>query len=372
MKVLLTANSAWNLAHFRGGLIDALRQDGHDLAALAPTDHGADGLEELGVRHIPIAIDPKGTAPAHDAMLTYRFFQVFRREQPDVILSYTIKNNIYGGLAAGRLRISFIPNVSGLGTAFLNEGWLERLVTQLYQASFRPLKHVIFQNADDRALFIERDIVRADQAVLVPGSGIDLEYFKPTTSDRKAKAPVTFLLIARLLKDKGVREFVEAARHIRTTHPNARFQLLGEVGVANRTAINKPTVDEWVSEGIIDYLKTTDDVRPYIAAADCVVLPSYREGTPRTLLEAAAMARPIVTTDVPGCRNVVDDGRTGLLCRARDAEDLARAMTRMLEMEPKARASLGQAGRRKIEREYCQSIVFDTYRNVIAEAVPAD
>ena len=367
MKILISANAAWNLAHFRRGLIEALQEDGHDVVAVAPEGDDKALLTKFGVRHVPIEINPKGTAPFQDALLVRNLRRVFRAENPDVIISYTIKNNIYGGFAARSLGIPFLPNVSGLGTAFLSKSWLEKLVTQLYRVAFRPLSQVIFQNPDDRALFILRRIVREKQATLVPGSGIDLSHFTSQPLPASGNSGVTFLLIARLLLDKGVEEFIKAARQVRATHPDTRVQLLGEIGVANRTAIHRETVEKWVAEGVVEYLGVSTDVRPHIENADCVVLPSYREGTPRTLLEAAAMGRPLVATDVPGCREAVEDGHTGFLCKVKDPEDLARAMIRMIEIGPSGRASQGTAGRSKMEREFDQSIVIAIYRDLIAE-----
>ena len=176
-------------------------------------------------------------------------------------------------------------------------------------------------------------------------------------------------MIARLLRDKGVLEFVDAARHIKARHPKARFQLLGAAGSENRSAIDRATLDAWVAEGVVEYLGTTNDVRPAIVAASCVVLPSYREGAPRTLIEAAAMARPVITTDVPGCRAVVDRDVSGFLCEVRSAESLAAAIERFLALPLTAQQAMGNAGRAKMEREYDQSIVVDAYREAIARIV---
>lgn len=361
----MTANAAWNLGHFRRPVIEALVADGHEVLALAPDDHGAAQLDELGARRVDIDIDSKGMSPLRDAMLVAAYRRRFRELRPDAVLSYTIKPNIYGGLAARSLGLPFLPNVTGLGTAFLSSRSLERVATQLYRAAFGRLPHVVFQNADDRDLFLDRRIIRMEQAVLVPGSGVDLARFAPQTLPSTGGDDVTFLLIARLLRDKGVEEFVAAVREVKRTHPGARFRLLGELGSENRTAIPEAAVRQWVAEGVVEYLGRTDDVRPVIAAADCVVLPSYREGTPRTLLEAASMARPLVATDVPGCRHAVADGINGYLCGVRDYRDLAQAMTRMIEIGRQGREALGAAGRRKMEREFCQSIVVDTYRDLI-------
>jgi glycosyltransferase involved in cell wall biosynthesis len=177
-----------------------------------------------------------------------------------------------------------------------------------------------------------------------------------------SKEPPVFLMIARLLRDKGVLEFVEAARRVKVRHPQARFQLLGAAGSENRSAIDRPTVDVWVAQGVVEYLGTTTDVRPAIAAASCVVLPSYREGAPRTLIEAAAMARPLIATDVPGCRAVVDRDVSGFLCDLRSAESLALAMERFLSLSPEAQQAMGAAGRAKMEREFDQTLVVAAYR----------
>ncbi len=359
--VLLTVNASWNLANFRSGLVRSLVADGHRVTALAPSDDHSPRLEALGARHLPLAMDNKGTAIGPDALLLARFLATFRRERPDVVFGYTIKNNIYGALAARALGIPFVPNVTGLGTAFLHEGLVNATVRRLYRLAFARVPVVFFQNADDRDLFVAERLVTSDRTALLPGSGIDLRAFAPMPP-RQAPG-VRFLLIARMLRDKGVEEFVEAARILRREHPDAEFVLVGPAGAENRTAIDQRTIDEWVAEGVVTHLGAVEDVRPHIADADCVVLPSYREGTPRTLLEAAAMARPVVATDVPGCRQVVDHGETGLLCAARDADSLADAMRRMIERAPEARSAMGHAGRRKVERDYDEALVIAAYRD---------
>ena len=349
MKLLLTVNVAWNFVNFRRALIEGLVADGHEVVALCPADETTEKLEALGCRVVDLQMDSKGLSPIRDLNLMLRMREHFRRERPDVVLSYTIKNNVYGAIAARPMGIPVIPNVTGLGTAFLSGRGLAWFVTRLYRLAFQPLKRVAFQNTDDRDLFLKRRIVRPDQVMMVPGSGIDLDRFQPAPLPEPGQ-PLKFLLIGRLLRDKGVVEYVEAARILKARGVNARFQLLGAVDAVNRTALDAATVAGWVEEGVVEHLGTTDDVRPVIAASDCVVLPSYREGTPRTLLEAAAMARPCVATDVPGCRQVVEDGKTGLLCRVRDAQDLADKMANMIAMGADGRRGMGLAGRARVER----------------------
>lgn len=361
MQILMTVNAAWNIWNFRRPLVEALTADGHRITVLAPPDDAVPELERLGCRVRPLEMSVKGLNPIEDLKLQLRFGRIFREERPDAVLSYTIKNNIFGARAATPAGVPFLPNVTGLGTAFLSGKLLQTVTEQLYRRSFAALPVVFFQNEDDRDLFLDRRLVRADQARLLPGSGIDLQRFATTPMPAPEEPPV-FLMIARLLRDKGVLEFVEAARRVKARHPQARFQLLGAVGSENRSAIDRPTVDAWVAEGVVDYLGTTADVRPAIAASSCVVLPSYREGAPRTLIEAAAMARPLIATDVPGCRAVVDRDVSGFLCEVRNAESLAAAMQRFLNLSPEAQQAMGAAGRAKMEREYDQVLVVDAYR----------
>lgn len=365
MHVLMTVNAAWNIWNFRKPLVEALLADGHRVSILAPLDETSAQLEALGCDVIPLEMSVKGLNPLADLRLERRFAATFRAHEPNIVLSFTIKNNIFGARAARAARLPFVPNVTGLGTAFLSGRLLEQISVRLYRSAFGPLPRIFFQNADDRDLFLDRRIIQPKQARLLPGSGIDLDRFAPAPMS-DAGAPPVFLMIARLLRDKGVAEFVEAARIVKAHRADARFQLLGAVGSENRTAIDAATVEAWVKDGVIEYLGTTSDVRPVIAAASCVVLPSYREGAPRTLIEAAAMGRPVIATDVPGCRAVVDRDRSGFLCEVRNAPSLAEAMGRFLALSPSERAAMGVAGRAKMAREFDQALVIDAYREAIA------
>lgn len=385
-KLLIVINTAWNLYNFRSGLIRALVEAGYEVVAVAPYDDYAPRLEALGCRHVPLPMDNKGTSPLRDLMLLWRFRRLLRHERPDVFLGYTVKPNVYGSIAAHGLGIPVINNIAGLGVVFMRGGWLAWVVKALYRQAISHSQRVFFQNDDDRLLFLSEGLVRPEQTGLLPGSGVDLQHYVPASlgaenvgvvqqrgrvasqseSDLADAEPgqgiFTFLLVARLLWDKGVGEFIEAARRVRQQSPNTQFKLLGFLDVQNPTAINRATVNEWVSEGVVEYLGATDDVRPFLAAADCTVLPSYyMEGTPRCLLEAAAMARPIITTDWVGCRNVVEDGINGFLCRVRDAEDLADKMMAMIRLTPAQRWAMGAAGRAKVEREFDEQIVIKKY-----------
>ncbi|HHL22177.1 MAG TPA: glycosyltransferase family 1 protein [Aliiroseovarius sp.] len=368
MRILIAANTSWYIHNFRRRLISTLLEDGHEVLIAAPPDPWSARLAASGCRFIPLEVDNKGTSPIRDAQLIGRLKRMLRETRPELVFTFTIKPNIYMSLAARGLGIPTVPNVSGLGTAFLKKGWLNRLVRLLYRQAFRAPAIVFFQNRDDQAMFLSQGLVRAEQARLLPGSGVDLSAFAPVPLP--ADGHVTFLLIARMLRDKGIGEFVEAARQIRKDCPQARFRLLGFLNAENRSAIQPETIDAWVAEGIVEYLGAADDVRPHIAAADCVVLPSYREGTPRSLLEAAAMARPVITTDAPGCRDVVEAGTTGFLCAPRDADSLTQAVRGFIDLPCDKRREMGLNGRRKMERDYDEAIVIRAYQQVIRDLGP--
>lgn len=365
MRVLLTVNAAWNALNFRRPVIEALLKQGHHVTVLAPLDHAAHALRALGCEVVDLSMDVQGLSPRQDAKLVGRFSRHFATLRPDVILSYTVKNNIFGAVAAKRMGIPFLPNISGLGTGFLSGGALRLVVETLYRFAFRGLPILFFQNPDDRDLFLNRKLITSDQPRLLPGSGVDLSHFAPAPLPRSRDT--VFLMISRLLRDKGVGEYVEAARRIRATRNDLRFQILGSVDAANRSALCVTDLNRWIKDGTIEHLGEHSDVRPHIAQADCVVLPSYREGAPRTLLEAASMARPVITTDVPGCRHVVDDQVTGLLCAVRDVESLMRKVEFFADLPTCARLMMGAAGREKMLREFDQSIVVEAYLTAIAD-----
>ena len=366
-KVVIALNTAWNLVNFRSGLICALLDSGYEVVAVAPPDDYVSRFEELGCRFVPLPMDNKGTNPGRDLLLLMRFYSLLRRERPAIFLSYTVKPNVYGSLAAHWLGIPVINNVAGLGTVFINDTWLTGLVRGLYRLALSRSAKVFFQNEDDRQMFVTKGLVAQSVTERLPGSGIDLVKFSPVPLPDKA--PIRFLLIARMLWDKGVGEFVEAARILKRCSDSADFCLLGFTDVQNPAAISLKQMDDWVGEGVVRYLGVSGNVREEIAQADCIVLPSYREGTPRSLLEAAAMARPIVTTDTPGCRDVVKDEVTGFICKARDPADLAQKMQRILKMTHSERVLMGRRARMKIEKEFDEKMVIDSYTAAIESAL---
>ncbi len=366
-KIVISYNTARYLYRFRLGIVLALIERGHKVAVVAPWDDYSIKLRDLGCDVYDISMNNKGSNPFDDAKTLLAYRKIYKHIRPNLALHFTIKPNIYGTLAARSLGVCCINMVTGVGTAFIHDSWLTRIVEKLYKVSQAWPSKVFFQNADDMGLFVQRTLVPIENAEILSSSGVDLTQFQTTLPANNAY-PI-FLLIGRMLKDKGVDEFVSAARVVKARHPNVRFQLLGQLDVVNRTAISRHHMESWVAEGVVEYLGETDDVRPYIAHADCIVLPSYREGLSKTLLEAAAMSRPIVATDVPGCREVVDDGVSGYLCKVRDVSDLADKLESILLLSKQQRTDMGLMGRGKMQREFDAGIILHRYLNVVDEVL---
>ena len=365
-KVVIAVNTAWNIYNFRAGLIRALIKEGFEVLALAPPDDYVPHVKSLGCRYVALPMDNKGTHPGRDLRLLWNFYRILRRERPKVYLGYTVKPNVYGSLAAHALRIPVVNNIAGLGAVFIRQGILTWLVRLLYRLALRSSQCVLFQNEDDRRMFISDGLVKADRTHRIPGSGIDPNAFPYIEPNSLNGRPFRFLLIARMLWDKGVGEYVAAAEQLRMRYADVEFQLLGFLDVQNPAAITREQVRAWVDRGLVNYLGVSDDVRPHIARSDCVVLPSFREGVPRTLLEAMAMGRPIIATDAPGCRDVVDHEVNGYLCRTRDAKHLAEMMERMISLQQGHRVAMGRKGREKVERQFDERIVIERYLDLIS------
>ncbi|HEU5295302.1 MAG TPA: glycosyltransferase family 4 protein [Burkholderiaceae bacterium] len=362
-RIAVVANTSWYLFNFRASLIRALQADGHRLFAVGGEGEFAGRLRDIGIEHRGLAFNLSGVNPIRELQSVWALRRVFRNDAIDVVLSFTPKGNIYSALALTGLPAVLVMNISGLGTAFANPGWLTRISDALYRSTLQRAHWVFFQNEDDHQQFRSRRLVGHARTSRLPGSGVDLSAFRPSaeTGPTSQGEPV-FLMMARMLWDKGVGEFVEAARRVKAGHPRARFRLLGALVPDHSRGVPEATLRHWVQEGVVEYLGVLDDVRPQLLQADCVVLPSYREGLPRSLLEAAASARPVIAADSVGCRDAVDDGVSGYLCRVRDVEDLARQMLRMLALSPDERRRMGEAGRAKVEREFDEGIVIDAYR----------
>ena len=368
MKIAIVLNTSWNIYNFRMGLIKALMDHGHKIIAIAPEDKYSAKLIEAGCEFHKVKMDSRGANPIKDFALVLELWWIYRKIQPDVILQYTIKPNIYGTMAATLLRIPVVNNVCGLGTVFLNDNLVSKIAGFMYKVAFRFPKKVFFQNQDDRDLFKEKKLVKPGISEVIPGSGIDTSFFEPAPFKRNRK--FTFLLISRLIHDKGIVEYIDAIKKMKAEGMDARFQLLGAKDPDHKRGIELAIIDDWIDSNTVEYLGSTEDVRPFINNADCIVLPSYREGTPRTLLEAASSAKPIVATNVPGCKNVVVDGYNGLLCKLKDPHDLAKKMTSMMQLDDETIKKLGANGRSKIISEFGEKKVIDKYLTSINQLKP--
>ena len=369
-KILLVSRCAWTLYNFRRGQMCALKADG---AAVLGAGAGGDGyesrIEALGIPFVSLPIDRRALNPLADLKLLWRLYRWYRQERPDIVHHFTIKPVIYGSIAA---RLAGVPRtvntVTGLGFVFSDgaKPWLRRLVEAQYRIALAKVHYTFFQNNEDRDLFVQQGLVTQDKTGLLPGSGVDTQYFLPPAAESQSRT-VTFLMVARLLKDKGVYEFVEAARKVRAQAPDTRFQVLGGRDERIPRCVPQEHLDRWQEEGVVEWLGEASDVRGAMGASDVVVLPSfYREGTPRSLLESAAMGRAIITTDSIGCREAVDDGVTGLLVPVKDAESLAAAMLR-LYADPEGRQRMGEAGRAKMLREFDERLVIQKIKQVYAK-----
>lgn len=369
LTIAITSNTSWYLYNFRKNTILALINSGYRVVAIAPKDDYSKKLQELGAEHYHVGIDQGGTNPVKDILTLCGLVHLYRKIRPAVVLNFTPKNNIYSTLAANLVGAKSINNIAGLGMVFINENLTAKLARFLYKIS-QPKAHAIFfQNEDDLALFVKYKLAPLEITNRVPGSGADLSRFSVAPS--QDDGTVRFLLIARMLYDKGIGHYVEAARELKAKYGNVvEFRLLGFLDVNNPSAVSKQDMQSWVDEGIVNYLGTSDSVEKEIAEIDCMVLPSfYREGVPKSLLEACAMGKPIVTTDNVGCRETVDDGINGYLCEPRSTASLVDKLELMITHSHEQRVEMGLQSRAKVENEFDEKIVINKYLKAVKSAL---
>ena len=362
--VVVCSNYAWTVLNFRMPIIRRLKAEGYRVIVLTQFDGFENSIKSEVDEIRPLFISRKGLNPFIDVITILDFMRHLIALRPSFIFLFTIKPVIYGSLAARISKVKSIVTITGLGTVFIKDSWITKVVKILYKYSLSRVFAVFFQNDDDRYMFTSNNLVDPNICKVIPGSGVDLNKFFVTELPKDSV--ITFLLIARILWDKGVGEYVSAARKDKSKYPSAKFQLLGPLGVQNRTSISSEQVEDWEAEGIIEYLGETDDVMNYIDRASCIVLPSYREGISRVLLEGAAMGRPLIATNVPGCREVIEDGVTGFLCEPRNHNDLSKKMELMIKKTYQNLTEMGVRGRCKVEQEFNQDIVCDLYIDAIS------
>lgn len=368
-KIAISANTSWYLYNFRLNTIKALTKKGFDVVVVAPRDDYSIYLEKLGITYVDIAIDQGGTNPVKDISSLFCFFNIYRKYRPEVVLNFTPKNNIYGTLAARVVGAKVINNIAGLGLLFINENFTSLVARFLYKISQPHARKIFFQNEDDKAIFESYGLAPMYLTDRLPGSGVDLSRFTVTPCENDGV--VRFLLVARMLYDKGVAYYVEAARKLKEKYGDkVEFRLLGFLDVNNPSAVSKKQMNLWVEEGVVNYLGTSDKVEEEIEKVDCIVLPSYyREGVPKSLLEAGSMGKPIITTNSVGCRETVEHGINGFLCEPKSTESLCDVLESMLNMSHETRLGMGLKSRKKIEKEFDENIVIKKYLDAIEEAL---
>ena len=357
MKVLILANNDIGLYQFRRELIAALLEK-HQVAISLPDGDMVRPLEEMGCRFLDTPLDRRGINPVKDLGLLCRYWKLLRQEKPDLVITYTIKPNIYGGLVSRILRIPYAVNITGLGTAFQNPGLLRSLVTFLYKIALKKAKVVFFENAGNRQVLLDAKIVPEEKTCLLSGAGVNLEHY--TYTPYPEEETTRFLFVGRVMREKGVDELFCAMERLRAEGENCTLDILGGYEEDYEAAIRSHEAAGWLR-----YHGYVKDVRPYIEKAHCFVLPSYHEGMANTNLECAAMGRPVITSDIPGCREAVIPGESGLLCKPQDADSLYETMKRFLSLPRETRVRMGVRGRTHMEAVFDKKkVVADTLKEL--------
>ncbi|MBL7805243.1 MAG: glycosyltransferase family 4 protein [Saprospiraceae bacterium] len=364
-RVAIVSNTAWSIWNFRRGLISNLLQHGVSVTVLAPSGPFVEQIERLGCRFVPLKrLAPKGKQVGQDLLLIRELRKLYKEGKYDWILTYTIKPNLYTGLAMAGLPLRWAPTVNGLGVIFLKKNWLGLLAKALYRRAFRRADCVFFQNPDDRLFFEKNRMVTCEKARQVAGSGVNLEEFAPVDARHFSQSPV-FLLAARLIAEKGVFEYLEAARWVKAKFPEARFLLAG-LPAENPNALSRKALLARLQTETVELIPPTDDMPALLDTVHCVVLPSYYgEGVPRVLLEALAKGLPVITTDMPGCRDTVVAGRNGWLVPPRNSAALSAAMFAFCEMSPQLRAEMGKAGRLLAQQIFDEQLIIQKYLELV-------
>lgn len=357
MKILILTNYDVGLYQFRKELIEALLQKNEVVISL-PYGDLVEPLKDMGCVFADTPVDRRGINPVTDLKLLMRYRKLLRSEQPDLVITYTIKPNIYGGLACRMANIPYAVNITGLGTAFQKQGLLRKLVVFLYKTALKKAKVVFFENAANRQLFIDERIVSEEKTCLLSGAGVNLQRY--VYAPYPVGKPVRFLFMGRVMKEKGVEELFAAMERLHRQGESCCLDVLGgyEEDYAKR-------IRHYEAEGWLCYHGYQKDVRPFIEQAHCFVLPSYHEGMANTNLECAAMGRPLITSRIPGCMEAVAEGVSGLLCQPGDVDSLYAAMKQFLSLSDAQRQEMGRAGRRHMEENFDKrNVVLNTMKGL--------
>lgn len=364
-KILFSSNVAWSIYNFRLDLLKELQNSGYEIHTLANIDDFAIKLQQEGFGFTSIKINNNSKNPIKDILLIYKYLILYSEIKPDIILHNAIKPNIYGTIAAGILKIPTINNISGLGTLFIEKKFSTSIAKWLYKFSQRFASILLFQNKSDKEYFISNKLISREKAHLIPGSGVDTIVYSPEANSKILSKNFRFLFIGRLLFDKGIMEYIKACDELKVKYKNAEFNILGPFYTANSSGISEIFLNTWIEKGTINYLGVSNNVIEELKKTDCLVLPSYREGLSKVLLEASSMEVPIITTNVPGCKDVITDEKNGLLCNARDYKDLKSKMEKMLLLPQSERNSLGKNARINAIKNFDISLVIEKYVTLI-------
>lgn len=369
MKILILANYANGLWLFRKELLLSFLEDGHEICVSLPPDENVSKLTSLGngqkaIRIIETPFERRGTNPVKDIGLFAAYLRILKREKPDAVLTYTIKPNLYGGLACRVRKVPYVCNITGLGAAVEEDGLMSRLLLRFYRIAMKRARCVFFQNAKDRDFMLQRGVARENHAML-PGSGVNLDEH-PFAVYPPEEDGIVFLTVIRMIEYKGIREYLEAVPVIHKRHPDVRFLLVGEYEEDVR-AEYEPKIKELEEKGMFCYLGHRDDVPALMARSHVIVHPSYSEGMANVLLEGAACGRPLLASDINGCRETMIEGESGFSFTVRSADALVEAIERMLRLSAKEREAMGIAGRAWVEKNFDRKIVIQTYRKLLAE-----
>jgi glycosyltransferase involved in cell wall biosynthesis len=360
-------NSTWNISNFRQNIISMLLEKGHEVFVLAPLDEYISYKKSFPqVKHISLlTLKRNSTNPINDFLLFRELYKRYKEFKLDFVIHYTHKPNIFGSIAAKLLGIRSVAVVTGLGYGLIRNGLLNYTMSLLYKLSAGKKELTIFLNEDDRALFINKKITEPSKSIVIAGSGVDTAFYK-IDSTIENKDFLNFVFVGRLLKDKGIFEYVEAANHFKAIYSDKiKFTVVGDFDRGNPSSINKESLYQWIKDETIDYKGFISDIRPFLAEADCVVLPSYREGVPRTILEAMAMRKPIITSNVAGCRETVHEGLNGFLIESQSGQALIEGIDKFLLLNKDERIEMGLKGREMAEKKFDSKIIAETfYRNI--------
>ena len=361
MKIFVFANDSCGLYKFRYALIKTVVDMGHEVVIASPNGPEMKHFSDLGCKIYDISPDRRGLNPIKDFLLFLKYVKTIKKERPDKIITYTIKPNIYAGIAARLLKRQYYPNITGLGTAFQNEGLLKKLTVALYKTAMKKASCVFFENSPNRDVFVSLNIVSEEKTCVLKGAGVDVDYFAFEEYPKETEN-LNFIFIGRIMKEKGIDELFYTFERLHSENENVKLTILGYYEEAYEEKIRSLS-----EKGLLDYKGNQADVRPFIKDSHCFVLPSYHEGMANTILECGAMGRPVITSDVPGCREGVIDGQSGLLCKAKNKEDLYDKVKKFMSLTHEEKKRMGKISYEHIKKEFDKK---DVIENTLKRVLP--